>query len=313
MCQAPVEWDATYCAACGKHLDDAVAGVDTAATSSSPPRSRFAPELMSVPAADFHRDEEVVRWATARRERLAGAVDDPIDEENAGEDRRPNPLATVAIIAAAIAAVVTVGVALSQHTVFLERMPDKRDAKVSAPVTQPRRAPAVVDSAPRPPASTPARPAPEAKVAAQSKGVPEAKVAAQSKAALAREPSLPPARTGATSVTKPAPETKAAAETKAAETKAEAPIGLPPRELPVREPEKQVATTPAEDSAEPARVASSPTGSSEERMAAFLVDELGAKAAAKKALSNANWYEAGRSERQYWYRVADAVTRRGGR
>ena len=43
-------------------------------------------------------------------------------------------------------------------------------------------------------------------------------------------------------------------------------------------------------------------------MAAFLVDELGAKAAAKKALSNADWYEEGRSERQYWYRVAEAVT-----
>jgi hypothetical protein len=68
-----------------------------------------------------------------------------------------------------------------------------------------------------------------------------------------------------------------------------------------------------EDSPEQPRTAANPAKTSEERMAAFLVDELGRERAAEKALSNAAWYEEGRSERAYWRRVADAVNRRGSR
>jgi len=51
---------------------------------------------------------------------------------------------------------------------------------------------------------------------------------------------------------------------------------------------------------------------SEERMADFLIEELGPAPAAEKALSTARWYEAGRSERAYWQRVAEAIKRRAG-
>jgi hypothetical protein len=45
-------------------------------------------------------------------------------------------------------------------------------------------------------------------------------------------------------------------------------------------------------------------------MAAYLVEELGPKPAAATALSNAAWYEAGRSEHAFWQRVAEAIKRR---
>ncbi len=280
-----------FCGVCGAARQEVVAA------SSSQRQSRVPSESRSTSTADSRREEEVIRWANARRGRLE---DDPLDDLEADEDRRRRPLAVVAMIALVIAVVAAVGyVALSQHTVFLERVQDKRDARVSPPVTQPQRAPAVIDPAPPP------RPATEKKAVPQSKPTP---------------PSEPePARVVA-----------------APEAKPTAPPSLPPRELPAPEPARQTtASAPPEDNAEPAapstassseariasgtasssgaRDASSTARSSEERMAAFLVDELGAKAAARKALSNANWYEEGRSERQYWYRVAAAVTRRGGR
>jgi double zinc ribbon protein len=51
---------------------------------------------------------------------------------------------------------------------------------------------------------------------------------------------------------------------------------------------------------------------SEERMADFLIEQLGPEPAAEKALSTAAWYDADRAEYAYWQRVAAAIRRRAG-
>ncbi len=48
-------------------------------------------------------------------------------------------------------------------------------------------------------------------------------------------------------------------------------------------------------------------------MAHFLTQQLGHGRAAEKALANAAWYDAGRSEHSYWEGVAEAIRRRGER
>lgn len=57
---------------------------------------------------------------------------------------------------------------------------------------------------------------------------------------------------------------------------------------------------------------SSEEQSSEERMADFLIEQLGPEPAAQKALSTAAWYDAGQSEHAFWERVAAAIKRRAG-
>jgi len=49
---------------------------------------------------------------------------------------------------------------------------------------------------------------------------------------------------------------------------------------------------------------------SEERMADYLVEQLGKTRAEETARSNAAWYGAGRAEYQYWEKVAETVARR---
>src|SRR5262249_12276103 len=51
---------------------------------------------------------------------------------------------------------------------------------------------------------------------------------------------------------------------------------------------------------------------SEERMADFLIEQLGPESAAAKAQSTAAWYDSGRSEYGYWQRVGEAIRRRTG-
>jgi hypothetical protein len=51
---------------------------------------------------------------------------------------------------------------------------------------------------------------------------------------------------------------------------------------------------------------------SEERMADFLIEQLGPEPAAEKAISTAAWYDADRAEHAYWQRVAEAIRRRAG-
>lgn len=222
----------------------------------------------------------MVPWAAARRARYEGtpdpATDDLIDEEGGDEDRRRRPLAIVAVVAATLAVVVAVGYfAVSRHTVFFERMEDKRDVRASTPVTQ----------------QNPSLDAGQAATGSTSPG-------------------------SASTTTRPTTEDKAVSSsgpTPARNSPAQQTRAADAVSLPSREPARDMATAQGEESPEPARTDASSAKTSEERMAAFLVEELGARAAAEKALSNADWYDEGRSERQYWQRVAEAVSRHGGR
>jgi hypothetical protein len=102
----------------------------------------------------------------------------------------------------------------------------------------------------------------------------------------------------------PAESARQIAETPAPSMAAGEPAATPA--LPSRAPGERVAL--------PGREASGigAPRTSEERMADFLIQELGPAPAAEKALSTARWYEADRSERAYWQRVAEAIRRRTG-
>ena len=281
-CEAPVQWDARYCGACGARL--------------------YEREAVS--------DQEVVEWAKARRGRDEAAHDpvmmvDAIDDD-ADDNNRRRPAGMVATIAVILAAVVGIGYfALARHTVFFERMPDKRDVRASSPSAQPAPSPdggqAALNSTPPPPAVTTAPPSTAEDVAAST---------SQAKAASPSEESIP---TPSEEQVAPSSEGKAASPSelppaRSAEARSQGEVSLPAR-LPARE------NSPAEseDNRQSSRAPTSPARTSEERMAAFLVEELGREKAAEKALSNADWYDEGRSERAYWRRVADAVNRRGSR
>jgi hypothetical protein len=286
VCEAPVQWDARYCGAC-LYERDAVS------------------------------DQEVVEWAKARRERDDAlrhtVMDDPIDED-ADEERRRRPAGMVATIAVILAAVLGLGYfALARHTVYFERMPDKRDVQASNPITQPAPSPdgrqaAVSSTSPPPAPTTPAM----TEDLAVSTSPDKASSPSGEKVATASEQT----------VAAPSEQRVAAS----GEEKVVSPSELPPARsarpqearsqevsLPARVPARENAPAQSEDNRESPRVAASPARSSEERMAAFLVDELGRERAAEKALSNAAWYDEGRSERAYWRRVADAVNRHGSR
>ena len=277
-----MHWDAKYCSACGNHLDDDAAAVG-AATSPSPRRRQFASERPGLPErGDSFREQEVVHWAEARRARHEGTpglvMDDPLEEDGAGEDRRHRPVVMVAVVAATLAVVVAVGyVTVARHTVFFERMQGTRDVRASTPATQPEPSadagPSAVSSISTPPSSTTARPTAEDQAASRSKPAP------------ARKPPIQETRSAGAAV------------------------------LPAREPASEMATAQGEESPEPepSRMAASSARTSEERMAAFLVEQLGREGAAEKAQSTAAWYDEGRSERAYWQRVAEAVGRRAGR
>src|SRR5262245_47961122 len=113
-CDWPVQWDAKYCGACGARLYE----------------------------RDAVSDQEVVEWARARRERDEAvghaSMDDAIDDDAATDGGRRRPAGMVAAIVVVLAVVAGLGYcALTRHTVFLERVPDKRETRASTPVTQP--------------------------------------------------------------------------------------------------------------------------------------------------------------------------------
>jgi hypothetical protein len=227
-------------------------------------------------------------------------MDDALDDY--GDDgHRRRPAGMVATIAMILAVVVGLGYfALARHTVFLERMPDKRDVRTSAPITPPAPSTdtgqAAVSSTPPPPVST-------------TPGTTEDLVASKSpdKAASPSEEQV--ATSSEEQPVTPSEEKVASASEPPAR-------GVRPREAGSQEvslPARESAPTQDEGNREQPRMAAGPAKSSEERMAAFLVDELGRERAAEKALSNAAWYDEGRSERAYWRRVADAVNRHGSR
>ena len=273
-CEAPVQWDARYCGACGARLDE----------------------------RDAVSDQEVVEWTRARRERygaVGGAsMDDDTDYDAADDSDRRRPAGMVATIVVILAVVAGLGYfALTRHTVFLERVPDKRVTGASTSVTQPAPSTngghAAVSSTVPPPASTTPAATQDVAVSASSdkpasSSGEQVEMSSDEQGATPSEP--PPARTAR-------PEEAQSQD-----------ASLPPRA-----PARENAQAQAEDNREQPRMAAGIAKTSEERMAAFLVDELGRERAAAKALSNASWYDEGRSERAYWRRVADAVNRRGSR
>jgi hypothetical protein len=273
-CEAPVQWDAKYCGACGARLYE----------------------------RDAVSEQEVVEWARARRGRDEAArhavMDDAIDDD-ADDGSRRRPAGVVATIAVILAAIVGLGYfALARHTVFFERMPDMRDVRSSTPITQPVPSPdagqAALSSTSPPPAST-TPPSTKEDLAASTSpdkaaSPSEEQVATPSEEKVA-SPREPPARSAGVREARSQDEVT----------------------LPARTPARENAAAQSEDNREAPRVAASGARTSEERMARFLVDELGRERAAEKALSNADWYDEGRSERAYWQRVADAVNRHGER
>jgi len=289
VCEAPVQWDARYCGECGARLYE----------------------------RDAVSDQEVVEWAKARRERdeaLRHAVMDDAIDDDADDERRRRPAGMVATIAVILAAVLGLGYfALARHTVYFERMPDKRDVQASNPITQPAPSPdggqaAVSSTSPPPTPTTPAMTEDLAASTSPDKAASpsEEKVATASEQMVAAPSEEKVAVSGEEKVVSPS-ELLPARSASPQEARSQE------VSLPARVPARENAPAQSEDTRESPRIGASPARTSEERMAAFLVDELGRERAAEKALSNAAWYDEGRSERAYWRRVADAVNRHGSR
>lgn len=116
-------------------------------------------------------------------------------------------------------------------------------------------------------------------------------------------------RESPTEAVAPAPDTVPAPDTASAPSGAEA--STRNTSLPTRLPNEARAASGEEGRRSPA-FASAPQ-TSEERMADFLVQELGPAQAADKALSTAAWYDVDRPEYAYWERVSGAIRRREGR
>jgi hypothetical protein len=198
------------------------------------------------------------------------------DEEEFRDGRRRRTLlAAVVIVMVVCGVVVAVGhFGLAWYGGVLEHLVNRFVAERSAP------APLVTQSEP-PAAATLATVPAAAPVQKPASGEPNPAPATQASAPDAREspgPTLPPAsRPGNRQLAEDA------------------------QEAPGRGGD-QAAALPAQSSEEPE--------TSEERMAAFLVAELGPAPAAAKALANAAWYDAGRSEHAYWQGVAEAIKRR---
>jgi hypothetical protein len=78
-----------------------------------------------------------------------------------------------------------------------------------------------------------------------------------------------------------------------------APVALPARQAP--------RSAPSDEEPGPGT-----PGTSEEKMAAYLVDEFGPARAEQTARSNAAWYTAGRAEHSYWERVLEEIRKHEG-
>jgi cytoskeletal protein RodZ len=119
-------------------------------------------------------------------------------------------------------------------------------------------------------------------------------------------PSAPPAATAPPSATAPP------VATAPSEASPSARAQLPPRTLPsLREgqsSERAGARTARSEAPRP----SPDRGTSEERMATFLLRSLDSGDAEARARENSTWYEPGQIERTYWERVADVIRRRRG-
>jgi hypothetical protein len=288
FCDSPSRGNAKFCGTCGARLlDDRVRRESIVVGATPRPPQDPAPRS-TVPAAHERArrsgpdnqlllDNETPRWRRAggwRRD----AFDD-VTEQAEGEaaDRWRTPF-----LLAAVAVTVAIAILLGAGQLSSRRYGGFLDHFLGW-VTDDR-------------ASVPARRSEEP---SGPEGIdPSASSAARpSETAATRTPTGEPAQD--------------ATEVRAVPSRAEPPAASP--SLPARSPSEWSAAPGGDASSRGTPGALAPTAeTSEERMADFLVEELGPTGAAEKALSTAAWYDTDRSEHAYWQRVADAIKRRGG-
>jgi len=282
LCKSPNRREAKFCGACGTRLPDEGAAPETIAASSPPQSSqlRRVPVTRSVnvvgaSAGSGPRGAGTRGW---RRDDVLSSPSDDVaredDEWEADSQRRPK-LLRLAAVAGLAAVTVVFAVALTVlHVSPTRRGDDRGDA-----VAERESTPAVRGERPPAPAAT-----------------------------------HPASSTGDSATTTPRVATGPSAHEA---TDAPATPRMPDRvaspELPPRSPGQTTASAEDETPRTAAPRAPGPAAqTSVEKMADFLIEQLGPESAAEKARSTAAWYDADRSEHTFWQRVGDAIKRRSG-
>jgi hypothetical protein len=300
LCRSLNHGHAKFCGACGARLLDEGTAPETTVVSPTPPRSRD-PGMPVTPRAtapagkarssqggsdnQFLDDENPPgsgRSGWRRNASLSPPIHDvTVKDALEAKDRRRTAFLLAAVVAVTVAfaiAIVVLGVeqfSLTRHGALLERALGWLAADRHS-ASAPRGAQPPVPEGPDPSAGSSAR---ELKTAAPRAATSES----------TRETTEAPATPRATEVPAASPS------------------------LPSRSTNTQPAATGDEAPSTGAPQALDPAlQTSEERMAGFLIEQLGPAPAAEKALSTAAWYDAGRSEHAYWERVAEAIRRRAG-
>ena len=319
-CRASNRDDANFCGGCGARLATEQAAPEAPVGSPARPgaesrettystMSRGASASPDPPG--WEDDDLAYRQASPfngggrRADRLFSRVDDVLpededislaDEREIRDGRRKRALLTAVVI---VAVVCTVFLAVSQFGLawrFPERLVNRLVAERSAPPVTRGEPPAEATRATVPSA------APEGKVpaalpegtppSAEPRPRPEAQASAAPDDRDSSRPTLPPAaRSRRGQVAERAEDTPSGGTGQADTSSGGA-------------AQTDTSSGGAAQTTDPS------ARTSEERMAAYLVEELGPKPAAATALSNAAWYEAGRSEHAFWQRVAEAIKRR---
>jgi Double zinc ribbon len=299
-CNSPNREEAKFCGACGAPLQDEGAARETivAAAARSHPRHAAARPTRPTtgPPADDSGAIDVSdlfglknleeapsrsgrgRWR--RDDRFLSSVeedtpeDDMFVEDNPPAGHRHNRLFLLTMAALIVGcAAVAIGLAVGQFGAT--RHGGTPDRLVSGPPAAPGSQRAIGEQSPDSMSAHPPAPSTES-------------------------PAVPP---DAETMNPSIPET-ARTPTSAGAARALAPSAP----LPARTPTEQTAEARNQASSGPTPSASASTSeTSEERMADFLVEQLGPAQAVEKALSNAAWYDASQSEHAYWQRVAEAI------
>jgi Double zinc ribbon len=295
LCGSPNRAHARFCGACGVRLEADGVAAETVGASPTPSPSpdlvapvtghTTPPAVNERPSWRDTRDETQEREVSPWWERAKARSDDlgsPAGFELAGEDesmveeRRRRPLLLGLLLAGAVAAIGTIAIVLAiGHFSPTQQAGPLGHQRGQGPVAVTRS-----DPSPNPTradgqsTSPPKEPMTEAPAPAVAQSLPEEKKAPPA----ARTPSV--GRTAS---------------------------------LPARGRTEPPVARGEEPGPETAPALTSPPQTSEERMADFLMEQLGPALAAEKALHNAAMYPANRSEHEYWRRVAGAIGRRGGR
>lgn len=300
-CNSPNREEAKFCGACGARLKDEGAARETIVAARSHLWHPGAPPTRPTtgPAAGDSATSECVdlfgpknleeapswsgrgRWR--RDDRLLSSVEgyapeeDMLAEDNPPAERRRNRLFLLTS-AAVIVALAAVAIGLAVGHFGATRNGGTSGRLVSQLPAAPGSPRAIGERSPDSTSTHPSAPSTES-------------------------PTEPP---GAATMNPSRPET--------ARTPASASAGqalAPSSPLPARTPTEQPAEARDQAPKGPTPpVAASRSETSEERMADFLVEQLGPVQAVEKALSNAAWYDVSQSEHTYWRGVAETIRRR---